>query len=125
MCDFTDSFINTCAEKTGIQPTKWDGQHLPYADSSFELVISFSVFLHVPHDKIREALKEHIRVSSKYVFIATFYTDSCTWPLSPHMFLHNYPLLFSELGLNVVKEIKCHLDNGNYLRRNWMLEKVG
>lgn len=119
MCDFVDSFRNKCKEFTGILPDKWDGKILPYQDNGFHFVISFSVCLHVPFDKIDMFLKEHARVSSNYIFIATWYEGGGVKISGSYCFEHDYYFLFKKYNLEIIEEIKCCKNR----RRNWILKK--
>ena len=52
MCDFSNSMRRECKMTTGILPDYWNGHKLPYPDNSFDLIILFSVLLHVPEKQI-------------------------------------------------------------------------
>ena len=119
MVDFVDSFREKCKEKTGIMPDKWDAKTLPYPDNSFDLVLSFSVLLHVPFEDIRNHLRELMRVSKQYVFIATCDTGGDYGLDEGHCFRHDYLSLFAELGYTVQFTIvTC-----NGMRKVFMLRK--
>lgn len=117
MADFSDEMRYTCLDRTGILPDSWDGQTLPYDDSSFELVLSFSVLLHVPPSMINQVLAEHVRVSSRHVFIATSDMEEMA---SAHCFPHRYSELFRAHNLKVLKGM--HWPN---TRVHYLLEKSG
>lgn len=51
---------------------------LPYKDNEFDLVVTFDVLERVERSKIRQAVKETIRVSSKYV-LHKIYTHENAW----------------------------------------------
>ena len=120
MCDFVDSFRNACRQRTGILPRRWNGKTLPYSDGKFSLVVSFSVLLHVPSSDIEKFIKEHIRVSSRYLFIATWYEAGDDWASQGPYFRHDYFLLFKENKLRVVETMKC----SHPRRANWLLERM-
>lgn len=44
-----------------------DVTNIPFADNSFDLVLSYDLFNHIEQSKIRKVIKESIRVSSKYI----------------------------------------------------------
>lgn len=115
MCDFVDSMRHKCLRNTGVLPNKWDGNELPYIDNEFELVISFSVLLHVKPDMILQVLLEHARVSNKYIFIATSFGRRDK--LAEHCFEHDHLKMFDKLNLKIV-DTKFY-QNG--LRVNWLL----
>lgn len=117
MCDFVQSMRYNCLRKTGILPEHWDGNELPYNDSEFDLVISFSVLLHVKPDKIDQVLKEHARVCKRYLFIATHFGGIEN--LAPHCFEHDYKDMFDYLCLKIEDE-KFFRDK---TRVNWLLSK--
>jgi len=116
MCDFVESMRYHCLRNTGKLPDLWDGKDLPYNDGEFELVISFSVLLHVTPDMIEQVLSEHKRVSRRFIFVAT-YAGGLDVPLAPHCFEHNYSAMFYKLGLEIV-DFKAY-QNG--IRGNWLL----
>lgn len=126
MCDFSDSFRYICQKNTGILPESWDGKTLPYKDNSFDMVLSFSVCLHVLPSLIDNFIKEHTRVSKKYLFIATWYENGKgkNGAVAEHCFEHDYYNLFNINKLKIIKEIECYKVNNSYVRRNWFLEKT-
>ena len=116
MCDFVESMRHKCLRATDILPEKWDGKELPYNDNEFELVISFSVLLHVPPCDIEQVLSEHVRVTNKYIFIATY--AGGLEKLAPHCFEHDYLGMFERLGLKIVS----YKTFQKGLRVNWLVE---
>ena len=117
MCDFVESMRYKCLRNTDILPDYWDGNELPYNNNEFDLVVSFSVLLHVTPDKIEQVLKEHARVCKKHIFIATFFGGLDR--LAPHCFEHDYKSLFEKLNLKI--EDEKFFQAG--LRVNWLLKK--
>lgn len=121
MCDFVDSFRSVCMRNTGIMPDKWDGKSLLYSDGEFYFVISFSVLLHVPPADIDGFFKEHVRVTEKYLFIATWHEKEKEGrKSSSHCFKHDYFSLFERNNLRILKNMECE----NPKRGNWLLEKI-
>jgi len=120
MCDFAASMLDGCQEKTGIRPDLWDGTTLPYDEGAFDLVLSFSVLLHVSPPDMARVLAEHVRVARGWMFIAT-----CTKGIpdrSKHCFNHDYRKLFK--GLKVVKERAFYgRSKVDWERTHWLLEK--
>jgi ubiquinone/menaquinone biosynthesis C-methylase UbiE len=90
---------------------------LPYPDKSFDLVILFSVLLHVPDEQIKKFFSEICRVTDNYIFIAT-YTGNLS-VTADHVFKHDYNILFKSEGLKTVFEKK--IKDG--LRTNWLVKK--
>ena len=117
MVDFVDSMREGCQKRTGILPDKWDGKFLPYADKSFDLVLSVEVLLHVPPADIVRILAEHARVSRRWLYIVT--VGTCYKPLGAHCFWHDYLRLFSDTRLYVAD---AHFFRRG-LRVHWILEK--
>lgn len=115
MCDFVESMRYKCLRETGKLPEKWDGKELPYNDGEFDLVVSFSVLLHVLPEDIEKVLAEHVRVTNHYIFIATY--NGNLEKLAPHCFKHDYLFLFEKLKLEVVN-YKTYQKG---LRANWLL----
>ncbi len=117
MCDFSNSMRNECKVRTNIFPDYWDGHKLPYPDNSFDLVILFSVLLHVPEEQIKKFFSEICRVTNNYIFIAS-YTGNLS-VTADHVFKHDYNKLFKSEGLTTVFEKK--IKDG--LRTNWLEKK--
>lgn len=125
MCDFVKSFRKSCQKNTGILPDKWDGKILPYKDDKFDFVISFSVMLHVHPEYIDNFLREHVRVSKKYIFIATWYEGGHNF-VSGGSFEHNYYDLFKKHKLIICDEkifIAPEEKQYSNKRYNWLLSK--
>jgi SAM-dependent methyltransferase len=122
MCDFSNSFRKKCKELTNVLPDSWDGKILPYNNDSFDLIISFSVLLHVLPDQIENIFQEHVRVSNKYIFIATWYED-LRGKSEEHCFEHDYYYLFKKNNLSILEDKKCYFEQGTFCRRNWLLKK--
>lgn len=118
MCDISDSMREKCRQITGVLPESWDGITLPYRSHTFDLVISFSVMLHVPPVDIIHHFSEHVRVSKKYLYIATYNTG--VERTAACVFEHAYDDFIFAFGLRVVDR-KLFRDG---LRVNWLLEKV-
>jgi len=118
MCDFAESMREECEKRTGIKPDYWDGHTLPYPENAFELTILFSVLLHVPASDIDNLIREAVRVTRKYLYIATYTGDSNQ--TSDHIFRHNYRSLFEKYGLTI-KEEKEYFSGH---RTNWLVEIV-
>jgi len=57
---------------------KGDILKIPYKDNSFDLVLTFDVMEHIEKSKIRQALRETIRVSRGYIF-HKIYTIENSW----------------------------------------------
>lgn len=117
MCDFVKSMRDECENQTGIRPDPWDGKTLPYYGDIFDWVISFSVMLHVPPSVFYNHFRETVRVSRKYIYIATYYGPNKN--LSKHCFRHNYDSLIEEFKLDIV--YKRLFMEGK--RINWLLRK--
>lgn len=95
------------ARKTGYVEThgyelvkidRYDGT-LPFEDSEFDLAISVSVLLHVLPADIEFAISELVRVARR-VLVITYY-ENREQALAEHNFKHDYPKIFSALGLDV------------------------
>ena len=121
MCDFSHSMRRECEKKTGILPDHWNGLKLPYPDNSFDLVILFSVLLHVPDEQINNLFSEICRVVKDYVFITTYTGNLKT--LAAHCFKHDYQKLFKKNGLKVTFEKVINADLRTSFRTIWMVKK--
>jgi SAM-dependent methyltransferase len=118
MCDFVDSLRMACYDNIGIVPTKWDGYTLPYLGGSFNWVLSFSVFLHVPPSDIERVFAEHVRVCATFMFVATYHSNGTN--LAEHCFVHDYHALFRQYNMDVVHTYESEVNPG---RMNWLLKK--
>lgn len=94
MCDISLSMAEKCTERTGIKVDLWDGKWLPYADRSFDWVISANVMLHVPPDDIGAFIYQHWSVSRKYILISSYVGTGDN--LAVHCFSHHYDLQFHD-----------------------------
>jgi SAM-dependent methyltransferase len=121
MCDFSNSMRRECKLRTNILPDHWNGLKLPYPDNSFDLVILFSVLLHVPDEQINNLFSEICRVVKDYVFITTYTGNLKT--LAAHCFKHDYQKLFKENGLKVTFEKVINADLRTNFRTIWMVKK--
>ncbi|ODS32180.1 MAG: GDP-mannose:cellobiosyl-diphosphopolyprenol alpha-mannosyltransferase [Candidatus Scalindua rubra] len=121
MCDFSNTMRRECEKITGILPDYWNGHKSPYPDNSFDLVILFSVLLHVPDEQINNIFSEICRVAKDYVFITT-YTGNLK-VLAAHCFKHDYQKLFKENGLKVTFEKVINADQRTNFRTNWLVKK--
>ena len=117
MCDFSHSMRRECEKRTGILPDYWNGHKLPYPDKSFDLIILFSVLLHVPEKQIETLFSEICRVTREYIFVAT-YTGNLKI-LDSHVFEYDYHKLFKNHELKI--SFEKIINNG--LRTNWLLKK--
>lgn len=113
MCDFVKTMLNGCERETGIRPDQWDGEALPYADGSFDLVCSFWVLLHVPKEDVKAFFAEHLRVTRKSVYVVSL--AHYEGDPAPHCIVHDYDKLFK--GLTVKSELLV----GN--QGHWILDK--
>lgn len=68
---------------------------IPYPDDNFDLVTSFDLMQHIDRSKIKQAIKETIRVSKKYI-IHKIYTRENTWFRITHRLDFSHISLFSK-----------------------------
>jgi len=57
---------------------KGDITRLPYKDNKFDLVLTYDVMEHIERSKLKQAIKESVRVSKKYIF-HKIYTRENIW----------------------------------------------
>ena len=119
MCDIAESMRRGCRVRTGVLPDPWDGVRLPYEDAAFDLVISFSVLLHVPPADLESHLCELARVARRRLFVAT--CTAAEGPLAPHCFLHDYATVLRRSDLTIARE-QAYQSKG-WTRTHWLLEK--
>lgn len=75
--------------------------NLDFPDSSFDLVLTSEVLMHVPPNKITAAMKELVRASKKHVVNMEFYKKDFKGNLAEHNWTHDYPELYKEVGHDV------------------------
>jgi len=125
MCDISQEYIKLAIKKTGVVPTWWDGKTLPYEDDSFDLVISQSCMLHIKPYNVKRVWMEHVRVSKKYLYIATATPERTPERLAidrkgeGHCYAHNYAKLIKDSGLEIIKE--ASYSEGR--RTSWLFKK--
>jgi SAM-dependent methyltransferase len=107
-CDISPTQLEQAHEFLGsasrVKLDETNGLLLPYLDSSFDIVITYGVCIHVPDERIIDFITENLRVAKQaYVFI-----ESSSPVPNYGYFSHEYPTLFRQLG-NVL-EIKRELD---------------
>ncbi|MBI1978613.1 MAG: class I SAM-dependent methyltransferase [Candidatus Aenigmarchaeota archaeon] len=88
---------------------------LDFPDRSFDLVFTSEVLMHVPPDKIREAMKELLRVSKRHVLNMEFFKKDFKGNLAEHNWTHDYPRIYKEIGHNVKKSVKIEDDQTIFL----------
>lgn len=49
---------------------------LPFPDASFDLVFTAGVLIHIPPERLAEAMREIVRVASKYVLCIEYFAES-------------------------------------------------
>jgi len=118
MVDFSVPMMDRCFESTGIRPDRWDGETLPYADKSYDLVLSVNVALHVPEHDILAFLSEHLRVG-KSIYLVSYWSGYKKEEIAPHVFEHDYNDLLSELGAKVLMKTTIGKD---IKRRHWVIK---
>lgn len=74
---------------------------LPFSDKSFDVAVTIKVLLHTPPTDILMSIKELGRVS-RYLMLLEFSADRRI-ETRPHVFQHDYPRLFEELGLELME----------------------
>lgn len=104
MCDFVDSMRDGCLQATGILPDGWDGKMLPYANDSFDLVLTLRVLQHVPPGDIEAFVAEEARVARRWIFVASIRGIARPTMPSSHVFAHDYIHLFEYHGLQLKYE---------------------
>lgn len=109
----------------GLKFVQGDGRKLPFADNTFELVISSAVIEHVgAYENQKKFIEEALRVSSRYVFINTpnrwhIFEFHTYFP-----FLHWLPKKWHRAILNIFKlHYLAKEENLNLLDKN-TLKKI-
>jgi pseudaminic acid biosynthesis-associated methylase len=61
------AYARNLAVADGLDVSDGSVYALPFADETFDLVFTSGVLIHVPPDRLHEAMRELVRVSSRYV----------------------------------------------------------
>lgn len=88
---------------------KMDARHLLFLDDSFDMVVTSNVLLHIPHRTIENVVSEITRVC-KGVIVCVEYFEEKQSEVSDFCFLHDYPLLFGDIGCNLIEEKKVRFE---------------
>jgi len=116
--------LNRCTKVTICEGST---EKLDWPDSSFDLVMTAGVLIHVSPDKLKDSMSEIARVTKKYVLCIEYFAPQSE-PVMYHgdvrLWRNNFGKLYQDLGLNLVdygffvKEIDG-FDNCVW----WLLEK--
>jgi len=72
---------------------------IPFRPGSFELVLAVEVLMHVPPARIRDTLKELLRVSSRHVLHVDWFENYLLGFETGWCWMHDYSRLWAELGV--------------------------
>ncbi|MGE5041738.1 MAG: class I SAM-dependent methyltransferase [Candidatus Levyibacteriota bacterium] len=72
--------------------------NIPFKDTSFDLVFTHGVLMHVPNKDVKEALSEMKRVAKESLMMV-----EQNYGGNGYTFIHNYKKLCTSLGINIVK----------------------
>ncbi len=98
--DFSETQVEFC-RKRGLDVQFMNIADLEFPDGSIDLVFTNSVLLHIPPDKIEQAMKEAARVSGS---MAAFREDSYKEEIfEGHVYKYNYEKRLTELGFSPEK----------------------
>ena len=109
-----------------IKLSQMDASSLEFGDSTFELVLTSNVLLHIPYDIIERVVYEIIRVSKKYILCIEWSEDHVDKYTLTHAekggcFHHDYIKLFSahrNVKIVYIKNLKF------FRQRVFLFEKV-
>jgi SAM-dependent methyltransferase len=116
LCDFVEIFRERCQKTVDVLPDWWDGHTLPYEDGAFEFVLSFSVLHHVLPEDLEQVFAEHVRVTSKWLYVSVGLPKKSEGP----NILHDYQPLIEEHNLTIVRNRWF----GKRRKQNWLLRKL-
>ncbi len=75
--------------------------HLPIRSRACDLAVSVEMLLHIPPDRILEALKELLRITRRYVVHLDWYEDYLVGHQTGWCWVHDYPALWRSIGAEV------------------------
>lgn len=104
---------------------------IPFKDGFFDVVFTSGVLIHIPPERLREAMEEIYRVSRRYIWCFEYYSEKCTEieyrghknRLWKNDFLRLFQDAFPDLVL-VKKRMLRYLHNTN-VDMMFLLEKSG
>ena len=95
--------------------SRGDATKMPFCDNAFDVGITVGVFMNLHPSKIRDAIKEMIRVSKKYIIHLEYDELHSTQQLigrrafKTNIVSHDYQTLYQNLGGKIVT-FKSHVD---------------
>ena len=95
-----------------------DATSMPFADNAFDVGFSLGVFMNIHPNKINLALKELLRVCSKYIIHIEYDENNTTPELrekrapKTNIVSHDYPALYRALGAEIL-EFRTYKDFGH------------
>jgi len=79
--DISPVSVAYCKARNGTRMIQGDAQRLPFADASFDVVVAFDVFEHLPHDE--DSMRETFRILEKGRWLV-FNVPACPALFSAH-----------------------------------------
>ena len=108
---------------------KGDAYALPFDDKAFDLVFTAGVLIHIPTEKLRDALVEIHRVSSKYILCIEYFAENdeeiCYRGKSGLLWKRNFGALY-QLQFHALKLIRSgywSAEDGFDRTHWWLFEK--
>jgi ubiquinone/menaquinone biosynthesis C-methylase UbiE len=118
--DMTSSMLENASSVVGelnlkgIELIRASATRLPLVSGSFDCALTSEVLLHITPEFVATAVHEMLRIA-RYAIFLEFYTSEYQEPrklrrkrreLASWNFLHEYPKIFGELGLRIVKSVE-------------------
>lgn len=79
-----------------------DFYHIPFADRTFDIVLDDAALMYAPPDRIKQALRESLRVARNGLIIIE--RQHIVSKITGAVWAHNYKKLLQDLGLVVTKK---------------------
>jgi SAM-dependent methyltransferase len=90
---------------------------LPFPDSSFDLVLTFGVLIHISHVDLGQAMREIRRVSRRFVFCGEYLGDDEVSYRGGMLWRRDYGALYRDMGMKL-------RERGSLLGEPWDRNKV-
>lgn len=127
--DMNEHAINKCKKRYPEFKFKLGSiTKIPYPDSSFDLVFTRTVMIHIPTNEVKQAMSELVRVSKKWIFNIEFFgenEDMINWKRGKDLLWHrNMKKRWAEFKVKLVSDVKIPLELDPNRVRFTLVEKL-
>jgi SAM-dependent methyltransferase len=105
------------AHRRNVDTMLCEATDLPFPDSSFDLVLTFGVLIHISHVDLGQAMREIRRVSRRFVFCGEYLGDDEVSYRGGMLWRRDYGALYRDMGMKL-------RERGSLLGEPWDRNKV-